>query len=732
MQFPKIRKVGVAPGIYWVEIPEADVRVVCGCPADTVKHLMRRGLIVNREVNGVTFEDGPNAILLSDVTLQSGEFANLAEFPILQMLYRQGMLLPDHPKNNGDKPLLLGLKRQVECQKNYIFRGNYGLISVDEIQACGIDPELAAEMMRIKLRFAFDKITNPDELLDSRFTDDGDVFVRNGLSLKRIAHNNYEFSYEGETATVDLNLSRDQTYEPPFSHGAHSIKREYFSIIHSGDGDGWDINRPAMASIICFQGKLYLIDAGPNLLSTLNALGISVNEIAGIFHTHSHDDHFAGLTSLLEVDKRIRYFATPLVRSAVMKKFAALLDVHEGEFDRYFDVCDIEFDRWNDIDGLEVKPIYSPHPVETNIFQFRTLGPQGYRVYAHYADIASFDVIQSMLQKDVSSSGISRTRAKKVADQYLETVDLKKLDIGGGLIHGDAKDFIDDRSGKIIFSHIARDLTAKEKRIGSSAPFGASDVLIPGYQNYVWQYASEYLLAYFPNAPRDQIRMLLNNPVEELYPGSLIIRDGEANEEIFLILTGNVQMIQSRTNETSILSVGVLVGEISGLHHAKSTETYRTASFVNVLKIPCQLYIDFVNRNQLFSDINELTERRDLLQNCWIFREAMSYRTQNKIAHSMNKINLPKGQCIDPANSDLMIMSSGRVRCSDRSGLKFEVGYGECLNERSALRIADSNVSMDAVEDSVIYSISNETIRDIPIVHRKLLETVHHRGNSRR
>ena len=88
----EIRKISVAEGIQWVEIPQADLRILCGCPPDAVKHLMRRGLILGVEEKGHSFESGPNAILLSDVMLQGGVFANLGEFPVLQMLYRQGMI----------------------------------------------------------------------------------------------------------------------------------------------------------------------------------------------------------------------------------------------------------------------------------------------------------------------------------------------------------------------------------------------------------------------------------------------------------------------------------------------------------------------------------------------------------------------------------------------------------------------------------------------------------------
>ena len=85
-----IHKIDVARGIQWVEIPEADFRVLCGCPADAVKHLTKRGLILQQEINGITCETGPCAVLLSDISLQNGEFANLSEFPVLQCSTSRG------------------------------------------------------------------------------------------------------------------------------------------------------------------------------------------------------------------------------------------------------------------------------------------------------------------------------------------------------------------------------------------------------------------------------------------------------------------------------------------------------------------------------------------------------------------------------------------------------------------------------------------------------------------
>ena len=81
-----IRKIPVSTGISWIEVRHADVRILCGCPEDAVKHLLRTGLIGQMEVRGVACESGPNAILLSDLAIQNGRVCSRSEFPVLQML----------------------------------------------------------------------------------------------------------------------------------------------------------------------------------------------------------------------------------------------------------------------------------------------------------------------------------------------------------------------------------------------------------------------------------------------------------------------------------------------------------------------------------------------------------------------------------------------------------------------------------------------------------------------
>ncbi|MDO8606451.1 MAG: bacteriohemerythrin [Phaeospirillum sp.] len=727
---PLLRKIEVTTGVWWIEAPLAGVSILCGCPADAVKHLMKRGLIVSTEIDGIAFETGPNAILLSDAMVQNGNFSNLAEFPVLQMLYRQGMILPDHPGNTGVKPLLIGSADQVQAQMQYIYRGNYGLVTEEEMVEAGLSPKRAHELMRMKLKFAFGKIRHPGDLLDTLAVDADSVEIRNGVTVRRMLFNVFEFSYQGETAVVDLNLPSFESYEAPYPLGYYRLRREYFAVIHCGEGDGWDINRPSMASIIMFQGKVFLVDAGPNVLFSLNALGIGVNEIEGIFHTHSHDDHFAGLTTLIRSDHKLKYYATPLVRASVAKKVAALLSIDEAAFSDYFDVCPLVEGEWNLIDGLEVKPVFSPHPVETTIMHFRAMWEGGNRTYSHLADIARLSVLQSFITDDPEAPGISQAMYDQVAADYLEPADVKKIDVGGGMIHGDAYDFRDDTSDKIILAHTSQRNTRAQKAIGSSASFGTVDVLIPSNHDFIWPYAYEALDAYFPGIPRHQIRVLLNNPVVTFNPGTILVKERVVNDQIYLLLSGSVEMIPIEIEMRSVLSAGALIGELSGLFGAAASETYRAASFVQALAIPCSLYSEFVRRNNVFKGVSRLLEHREFLLRTSLFGEVVSSKSLNRIAQAMTSCTAKVDVVIEPGHDMVGMIKSGIAGRFLGDHMFETLKVGDFFGEDVAIFGSPSLLRVRALEPCEVFLVPAHALRDIPSVRWKLFEASNKRTRA--
>ncbi|MBN1411180.1 MAG: cyclic nucleotide-binding domain-containing protein [Spirochaetales bacterium] len=723
-----MEKMKVVNGVYWVDIPEAGLYVLCGCPADTTKHLMKRGFIVQKVKQGVTYESGPNVILLSDVSIQKGAFSNLAEFPILQMLYRQGMILPDHPNNTGDRPMLAGLLNQITAQSEYIYRGNYGLTSVEEIMEAGISRDVAEEIFRIKLKFAFGKIKKTEELLDFRIVETDPVELKNGVFIQRKELNVYEFQYKGGSLVVDMNLGLNEEYEPAINLDFHKINREYFSVIHIGEGNGWDVNRQCMSSLVTFQGKIYLIDTGPNILHSLTALGISVNEINGIFHTHAHDDHFAGLPSLVRTDHQIKYYATPLVRSTVIKKLSALMSISEKRSQSSFAVYDLKFNKWNNINGLEVMPIYSPHPVETSIFFFRTLWEGGYRTYAHFADIPSMETMDNVLFKEIEESSFSKKIYMNVKTSLFKKVNLKKIDIGGGLIHGKAEDFANDRSSKIVLSHISESLTDSQKEIGSNASFGMEDVLISAHKDYHMLSAFRYLSAYFPDAPRYELNMLLNCPVVSFNVGLIIAKKGIMNKYVYCLLSGVIEVIDSAAKTVNRLSAGSIIGELAVVTGEAPVKTYRAMSYISVLQIPCALYEEFIKRNFTREQIRKDYENKKFLESSWLFGEMVSSVIQSSIARQMEIKFYPKDVFIDiGSHCRIFMLKAGRVRLELDDKPVDMVAPGGFFGEESIFYDQVSLMTAFTMEDCEVYIISGEVLRKIPIIEWKMLETFERR-----
>ncbi len=717
----KMNILNVTEGVYWIDISEANLRILCGSPADIVKHLFKKGLIMNTQKDGVTFETGPNAILLSDSMIQNSSFSNLTEFPVLQMLYRQGLIIPNHPNNDGSKPLLIGSKKQVDIQLEYIFNGNYGLASEEELIKSGASEQLAKDIMRMKLKFAFGKMKNSKELVDSVCVDGSNkVEIKNEVFLQRLAHNKFEFIYKDEKVVVDLNLSEDQSYAPSYMLGHKEVNREYFSIIHSGEGDGWDIYRPCMGSILIFQGKIYLIDTGPFILESLQSLGIGTNEIEGIFQTHAHDDHFAGITSLLQNDHKLKYYCSPIVKNSVIKKLSILLDLEPERLNIFFDFVDLELDDWNVIDGLEVKPSLSPHPIETNIYYFRTMSDSGYKTYGHLADISSFSVLDGMVTQDKEEMGISKSYCDDVKKLYLEHADIKKIDIGGGMIHGQSIDFAQDKSDKLLLAHTSFELSKSDKTIGSGASFGTVDVLVPSMQDYNYSYAYRFLSYHFIGASKSALEMLLNSEVVTFNPNSIIVRENKKIESIYLILSGNIESISSKNQNRNVLSSGTIIGEYQGLIDQSSSYTFRTIGYVRALKISLNKYLNFVIRNNFFDHIERIHNRLNFLNETQLFGKYISSKNLEIIANNMKRVSV---DIIDEEilnQKKLYLIENSEVDMYKDGEFYKKLNAGDHINSTMLIFGKKSTSNYRIEKPTTLYSVDIDIFKNIPIVFWKL------------
>jgi len=393
----------------------------------------------------------------------------------------------------------------------------------------------------------------------------------------------------------------------------------------------------------------------------------------------------------------------------------------QSSFADCFEICDLEFDRWNDIQGLEVMPILSPHPVETSVFLFRTLWEDGYRQYAHFADIVSLDLLGQMRASD-GQPGISQAFYDKVVTDYATPAYVKKLDVGGGLIHGVAEDFRGDASNKIILAHTSRPLTAAEKEIGSDAPFGTVDVIVPGNHDYVWRSAYEALRTYFPRTEHHELRVLLNSPLSLSNPGTMLLREGEEVKEIYLVITGTVEVFDSTSQVNGVLSSGAMVGEMAAMESAPSEMTFRTSSFVQALRISARLYREFLRRNDLERDVMALHERRNFLRSSWLCSDGVSDVTLNRLAKDMPTMVFDAADVVDPLGL-LAFVKSGVVEMRVGRQLVELLTEGDFFCEEVAIFAKPPMYTVHAASRAEIYLASPPVIRDVPIMLWKLLES---------
>ncbi len=472
-----ITKQKILDGVYLVNVPEAELRLLCGCPADAIKHLSAKGLLPIVEKDGVKFQSGPNAILLSDIPIQNNTPSNLSEFPVLHMFYNQGMILPGHP-NNGNTPILIGKKSFVLAQMKYIFIGNYGIVSEKEYIELGETKSFTEEYLRMKQKFALGKFIPSGELMKGIFLGNKSLEIKKGVNIKRLEINVFSISYMGKSVKIDLNLRKYQKYKPTYRLPKIDLPKHYFAVVHSGEGDGWDPTRPCLSSILIHDNRIYLTDAGPNILYTLKAFGLKPSQIDGVFFTHVHDDHFAGLYTLINPKRRIKVFATNTVKATIVQKLGTLLATSEKELTQHFDFRELKREKWNDHHGLEINPIPSAHPIDTTLFLFRVKDKNGYKSYGHYTDIAAIHWLEKMVSKTPGKLGLTEKYIEKIRKSFSIKVDVKKIDVGGPTVHGDAEDFVEDKSARIVLGHTHVPFTDRQMEIGSTVNFGDVEVLI--------------------------------------------------------------------------------------------------------------------------------------------------------------------------------------------------------------------------------------------------------------
>lgn len=693
----KIKYSKLAPGLYWVEVPEVGFRVLCGCPPDSVKFLIQERHI-RRCKEG--WEMGPSAILLNDLPIQNSSLCNLGEFPILQIFYRQGYFIPGHVNYGLKKPVLMGTKSQVFSQLDYFYRGNYGLDDETELSSENLPAHLEKQIRATKDHFAFNQKIKAEDLLELRLLDQDPCQNIQGVTVERLEMNHYKFTYGEDTYEINLNLLPDQCLISPLCYERVSIPFLYknFSIVNIGEGDGWDVDRSSMGSLLQVEGRYYLVDAGPHLVHSLSALGIALEQIDGVFQTHAHDDHFAGLPALLRSCEVVPIFATSWVYASVIKKLAALLRLPEEQLKPLFPHQNLNAGEWNSLSFLEVKPCFSPHPIETTIFYFRKKVHQEWKTYGHLADICSLKVLEGIVEKKV----LTPEEAAVVKSDYLMQADIKKIDIGGGLIHGQAEDFIDDQTPVKFLAHTSLTLTDVDRKVGRTGRFGSVYSLDDASFDHT-KHIQRFMDRYY------QI-----HPGQIQYESIEVIPYGDPVPSLSMVLDGVVEAVSDNHPErTKRVFTGTILCLAYECLKEVSPYQYKAESDTRIVRFDKQQLLDWIKPDQESTLVRFYQLYHKLCTNQLLKGVVAGIHLFNSFKPAVEK-SYRAGETIVFRN-ELICVIKGQLECSSGRKINENEFYG-------CLVVAGCSEAITVVADSELIVMPAKSALLCPLLYWRVVE----------
>jgi hemerythrin len=589
-----IKKSRLGSGFCYIEIEELGFSMLCGAPCDAIKHVKRNGFSKEVVYKKSSLERGPNAVLLSDVDIQNSQVSNASEFIILHILYKQGVFNFKNIKEET-KPILIGTKDVLKRQKQYISLGNYGFTSKELLVANSMKQELAIEQLEIKKKFAFGEFLDINNILKC-VEIEAETEIKKSIFIKRVSLNKFEIRYKKFKEIIDLNLEQNGHYKTPYKNDFVNNKKSDFAVIHTGLGDGWSMDDGSMSTLLSCGFNYFMIDSPTNLSYFLHKLGIGINEIEAVFVTHCHDDHFLGFVDYIRRGTKIKSYAIGLINAQIKEKLFVLTGICKQKLEQMIEFIDLQLGEWNMVDGLEVRPMLSAHPVDTTIFDFRMKNSLGeYKTYGHYADIASVLTLKKL--------GMSSHYIDAMHKEYTKTLDIKKVDVGGGVAHGDLEDFKNDETKDIIVAHITNfNKIDKDSSFGKFRNFGDCDTLIEASEDYISLDILKYIDVYTKDKRSIEVSEIKNSvEVETIKPKVKIY---PTSDFYMLVVRGSLKRESSANSNSIVLEAGSL------LRYNKDTPySYFGSGYATIARIKIKLiekYIDVKNFDIIESMTNEL------------------------------------------------------------------------------------------------------------------------------
>lgn len=721
----------IVPGCYHLEGPTTSA--LLGSPPEILKTLLKQKKKI------------PHVGILPDVTHKNGVSQMAFEF------LGYWFLFIDQGYQKGEKFRVLGTKGA--CARLYdILRITLLGASRAEMKKWGLSKSridtLAdmAEGMAIKrgkdilqIEDLFEFVHLPEEegeVVVPIFADSKDHWI------KRLGNNRYEILDKGQSAILDLNFEGEQM--PPLVDLTGEVEKpEALRLKVLGCYTGFDPEGPTTGMLLWVNGNGFLVDSPAGISKYLKQVGVAKDRLTAIIQTHVHDDHCA-LSELMLSEHSFTLISTREIYECTVLKVASIIGESPEMVKLMMKFVEVIPGKTYHLYGATWEFFYTVHSIPTIGFRVTVPDENGkLHTLLHSSDLDHFKGMEQLVKDGyVSQEHYDRMRNLVRGDERLAMIDA-----GGGLIHGEPSDWdkviAQNPNTEFLFYHVNPSKVDAAKYQVAKPGWGKTFLKERSFAQSVYSGVLR-TLKLFEVKDLNWINIIYSQgSVVELPNQSEVVKKGQEGDAFYFILSGTMDVLDPENKKDPYLATlesGDFFGEMSIINKSKTNATVVARTPVILFKLPGELFLEFVEKNDLKDNFTSLWKRRPLISSVAIFRD-LDPTAKHEISLLAKSQTFKKDELIVRQGSkteDFYVISSGKVeilRKTDHGKPVFsiELKAGDFFGENVAMGYTDKrNASAQAVTDVTTLVISSKELRDLakrmPILRHQLHVVMKKRG----
>jgi len=668
--------------------------ILFGSPPEVIKHLMMKKILM------------PDYILIPDTIHRFGVLQNATEFPLYYYLFILKKLF------EGQKLNIMGNFQQVHNNRELLHLTLLGP-TLEEYKALGDNPYYSQLYRESRVLSIKDKDQNElaiDDLVNF-YSFDNNMLETKDFQLYHKDSNVYEI----EGNIIDINFTEPQI--PPYDLRADFIPHSplKFGVDVLGGASGFSAVKPCSGLLLNYNSNYMLIDCPPYLEYSLNARGISKQQVKSIFLTHIHDDH-CNIFPLILFNNKVKFLGTKEIFWMACRKLALMTQHHIESFFSYFDFVELTPYEKNEFYGMTITPHYTVHSIPTIGATFTMTCDNHNRSLVFVGDNKALTEIKKM----VDSGDVENDKFNYLTSLYTDPHDLIFPDGGMGLLHGDPRDSLGSKAHRVIFLHLEN--LPKE--------FDTTFTLASHGKRFIIQEETDkaYLIStmlilnhHYPGITEEWESALLSNlTISKYNAGDVIMKQGEPSDRmIYIILSGNVSVLYhdgKELRELAVKETSDIIGDMAAINEVKTRSASIVAKTpVTLCEISEELFSSFIRSEHRIESIKKMWQIRSELEVHFPFSR-FSDIINDKIARQAKRLSIGKNQVIieqGSAGKEFFIVLAGEFAIIKNGVVVSSLKEGAMFGEYGSLGDQIRNATVKAIEPGVILDLHQNEISQI-------------------